>query len=381
MPRHRYDRDAWRCAYLIQDTLSLTRQTMLHDQARWAQPVVEQLPQIAGSSVQLARAVSHPRFNSAPRIIAERLLRQLHTTARDMQVLIEQHVRDTCPPTPPLRDLLGELDQLASEFGEWRYDDPDNELSVTTEPICLEGIELGPFEIRLRLGQPITQLMGQLCWVQAVEPNPASTNEEVTHPHVSGEVVCVGDYGPELVRALRCGRVCDFFLMIRSILTTYNPNSPYISLDEWDGEPCADCGRSTDEDSRCTCEPCDRSVCDDCISSCPHCDATLCYGCVTMCRSCETSSCAECITPCVDCGDLVCPDCIEEDLCPTCLENQHDEDDPEDNNEEEDPCEEDNNDSPPPRSAPPPSAQEPTADLPAVHRHGMGQAGLPLPPR
>lgn len=309
---------------------------MLHEHARWVEPVVAQLPQITRTSGQLARAVSRSRCNAASTRIAQRLQRQLQTTARDMQVLSNQLASETCPPILGVRDLLGELDQLASEFGEWNYDTPSSELSVTTEPIHLEGIELGSFSIRLRLGQPITQLIGRLCWVQALEPNPASGNSEVTHPHVSGEAVCVGDYGPELARALRSGRVCDFFLMIRSILTTYNPGSPYVSLDEWHGEPCADCGRSTDEDDRSSCQACDRSVCDDCISTCPHCDTSLCFGCVTTCRSCEQSSCAECLATCNGCGAIVCPDCIEDELCPTCLENRDDDDDnPEEDNEEQ----------------------------------------------
>ena len=338
MPRHHYDRQALRCAYQIVATMQLTRQSMHHDHARWVMPVVEQLPQIARTSAQLARAASYPRFKSAPGIVTKRFLRQLHSAMRDMSVLRDQLVQECCPPTPSLRDLLGELDQLESEFGAWTYDDSVSELSVTTEPIHLEGIDLGPFQIRLRMGQPITQLMGRLCWVEALEPNPAAGNSEVTHPHVSGEAVCVGDYGPELVRSLRAGRVCDFFLMIRSILTTYNAGSPYVSLDDWYCEPCSDCGRSISEGGRYTCEACDRTTCDDCISSCSHCDTTLCYGCVTMCRSCEASSCTECLTPCTDCGDRVCPDCLEDNLCPTCLENhnEQEEEGDEDNDEEVD---------------------------------------------
>jgi hypothetical protein len=333
MPRHHYDRQALRCAYQIQATLQMTRQAMYHDQARWVMPVVEQLPQLARASAQLARSASHPQFTTAPRIATERFLRQLHSAMRDMSVLRDQIVQESCPPTPALRDLLGELDQLESEFGAWTYDHPVSELSVTTEPIRLEGIDLGPFQIRLRMGQPITQLMGRLCWVEALEPNPAAGNSEVTHPHVSGEAICVGDHGPEMIRALRSGRLCDFFLMNRAILTTYNTGSPYVALDDWYGEPCSDCGRSIAEDDRHTCNECDREVCDDCISSCQHCDTTICHGCVTMCSCCKESSCADCLAPCDGCSELVCNDCFEEGLCPDCLENQHDEQ--EDNEDEE----------------------------------------------
>lgn len=335
MPRHHDDRQALRCAYQVLDVLEQTRSAALQDHARWVEQVLGQLPQVTHTATQFVRSVARARGSVASRILARRLQHQFQITAREMQALSGRLACETCPPTPSLRDLLAELDQLESEFGGWAYDASACELSVTTENISLEGVELGPFEVHLRLGQPVTQLIGHFCSAQALEPNPAASNPEVTHPHVSGEAICVGDFGPDLVRSLRGGRICDFFLMIRSILTTYNAHSPYVSLDEWHGEPCSDCGRSVDEDGRYCCEACDRSVCDDCISSCPHCDSTLCYGCVTMCRGCEKSSCAECLAPCADCGDLVCPDCIEDDHCPNCLENRDDEDDPEEETSEE----------------------------------------------
>lgn len=327
MPRHSYDRLALRCAYQIQDTLRLTQQSVLHDHARWVMPVLEQFPQLAWLSTQLARAVSQPRYANAATIADRRLRRQLQATARDLRILSDQLDSSVNLSTPALRDLLGELDQLDSEFGAWDYDDAVSELSVTTEPIRLEGIELGRFEVRLRLGQPITQMMGRLCWVEALEANPAASNSEVTHPHVSGGSICIGDAGPELLRALHDGRVCDFFLMVRSILCNYNPGSPYVALDEWYGEPCSDCGRTVHEDDRYVCDDCDRMFCDDCITSCQHCDKTICFDCVTTCRSCKESSCADCLTPCEAYGDAVCPDCLDDNQCTTCMETQHEQED------------------------------------------------------
>lgn len=335
MPRQRYDRHAWRCAYQILDTLHRTHQAIVQDHARWVETVLEQLPQITRTAHQLTRSVAHDRFSATSRIMTQRLQYLLQTTSCDLQVLNRQLACDACPPIPSLRDLLGELDQLESEFGDWHYDAGAKALHVTTDAIHLEGVELGPFRIRLCLGQLFSIPIGQLCWAEALEPNPAASNDEVTHPHVSGEGICVGDFGPELFRALRCGRICDFFLMIRSILNTYNPHSPYVSLDQWYGEPCDDCGRSINADDRNHCEACERSVCDDCISCCRHCDTSICYGCATMCRSCEKSSCAECLAPCLDCGDLICPNCIEDELCPTCMENRDDQHDQKEVSKEE----------------------------------------------
>ena len=172
MPRHHYDRHALRCAYQIQATLQLTRQAILHDHARWVVPIVEQLPRIVRYAALLTRAVARSPDSAATCLVDKLLKHQLQSTAREMQALNGQLACESCQPIPPLRDLLGELDQLESEFGEWTYEDTVSTLCVTTESINLEGIELGPFVIRLRLGQPISQSMGQLCSVEALEPNP-----------------------------------------------------------------------------------------------------------------------------------------------------------------------------------------------------------------
>lgn len=326
MPAQRYDRQAWRCAYQVLDTLDRTREAVIDDHACGAQQVSAQFPQITRTSNTLLSAVGSTRYSAASSLIAQRLRHQLQTVTRDLQLLGGQLARVHSPLVPSLRDLLGELDQLGCEFGNWRYDTVTRALSVTTEGISLEGIALGRFTIHLRLDQPFLPPIGELITVDALEPNPAAANPEVTHPHVSGEGLCVGDSGPDLMRALGEGRLCDCFLIIRSVLRTYNPASPYVSLDEWDGEPCADCDRSVTDDDSADCEGCERRVCHDCITACPHCEASFCYGCITRCRCCEKSSCDDCLAACTDCGDLVCPDCIEDDLCPTCLENRHDQD-------------------------------------------------------
>ncbi len=38
--------------------------------------------------------------------------------------------------------------------------------------------------------------------------------------------------------ALEQGRLCDFFSLVRSILNTYSPDSPYVSLYDWCGVAC-----------------------------------------------------------------------------------------------------------------------------------------------
>jgi hypothetical protein len=129
-------------------------------------------------------------------------------------------------PAPPFRDLLEELRQAEEEFGELRYDREERFLAATTDPIELEGIHLGRFEVRLMLRGLANGNADAAVRVVALDPNPAATNEAVTHPHVSDERLCAGDATMPLQRALAAGRVCDAFLLVQSVLETYNAGSP-----------------------------------------------------------------------------------------------------------------------------------------------------------
>src|SRR5678815_5899637 len=84
--------------------------------------------------------------------------------------------------------------------------------------------------------------------IVAIDPNPAATSEDTTHPHVRDHQLCAGDATVPIKAALREGRICDAFLAVNAVLHHYNPGSAYVSLDEWSGTPCADCGRITDEE-------------------------------------------------------------------------------------------------------------------------------------
>ena len=151
---------------------------------------------------------------------------------------------------PTQRQLFLDLIALENEFDEVRYDLKHHGLSVVTEAIALEGIELGRFEIELNLDN----------WgyyeVIAIDPNAAASNSETTHPHVQEKGLCEGEGRMPIRRALKQGRVLDFFLLVRQILQTYNPGSAFISLNQWHGVDCRDCGQLTNEDERDCCEQC-----------------------------------------------------------------------------------------------------------------------------
>ncbi|MCP4259366.1 MAG: hypothetical protein GY774_17925 [Planctomycetes bacterium] len=158
--------------------------------------------------------------------------------------------------------------------------------------------------------------------VVALDPHPAATDEDVTHPHVSDRKLCEGDGAVTIRLALEQSRLFDFFSMIRSILSTYNPDSPYVSLDDWHGEPCYDCGYVMSRDDIYYCSYCDHDFCSECSTYCRCCDEGCCVGCAEQCPYCEDHVCMNCMRECVECNSLYCSSCLEENVCPNCKEEE-----------------------------------------------------------
>jgi len=177
---------------------------------------------------------------------------------------------------PQLADVFAELTQIKQDFGELNFDFNEKTISVTTESVELDGILFGSFEIRLSVDE-ISKLYDDSTYrVVALEPNPAATDDNVTHPHVSSERLCEGNGHIAIRRAIEQGRLCDFFAMVTSILQTYNPDSPYVSLSDWDGFCCYDCGYTISGDECYYCEDCERDYCSSCSTYCQICDTTIC---------------------------------------------------------------------------------------------------------
>jgi hypothetical protein len=256
-------------------------------------------------------------------LAAAKVREELQELLRCLPADIEQVVRQMPPasdehPVLPLAELVLELEHLEEEFGPWKYDKADNALFVTTESIALNDLQFGPFEIRLlldHLGRPSRSG----CYkVVALDPHPAASNDAVTHPHVSDEHLCEGEAMAPIQAALAEGRLADFFILVRCVLTTYNPSSPYVSLDDWEGIACHDCGHVTDDGSRYYCDDCNHDFCDDCVGICHCCDESRCQGCLEECPACQESVCSHCLKRCRDCGERCCESCLEEDQCPEC---------------------------------------------------------------
>lgn len=274
------------------------------------------------------RAIERGWLSSAEKVIS-RVNRNLNDFSYYLQKFKELVNADETV-LPKLSDIYAELVQIEQEFGEIKFDSNEKAISVTTEPITLNDIPLGPFEVKLSIEQ-ISKLYSDAPFrIIALEPNPAGSNDSVTHPHVSEERLCEGDGHVSIRSAIEQGRFCDFFTMAINILQTYNPDSPYISLDDWEGLSCYDCGCTVSGDDCYYCEYCDRDYCSECSTYCQKCDTTVCLGCACECPSCNEPVCQSCTAKCKDCEQTFCKDCLDEEgLCQNCQEQRKEDSDEE----------------------------------------------------
>lgn len=267
-------------------------------------------------------ALQH-HWRTASDRIQTRTIRNISDLNSDIQTL-KEHLDQKIPKIPSASDIVAELIQLEDEYGQLQYNPEEKTLSVNTDSIELEEVCLGSFEIRLHLNMLHRLDKGSPYYIIALEPNPAAASNDITHPHVSNEILCEGD-GTILIRkALEQGRLADFFSLVVGILNTYNSSSPYVALDEWQGSPCYDCGYIVNREESYFCEHCQNDYCSQCSSYCKICETTTCFGCLTECPDCNDPVCKDCYGTCRDCEREVCQDCLEEGLCYVCIENRKD---------------------------------------------------------
>jgi hypothetical protein len=292
-----------------------------NDLAERTQDLVVQQQVLARLSDTLATATTRG-WHAAASVVRERLLAQ----AARVQGACAELGRDRGGRRlrrASVADLLADLRQLEDEFDRVEVQLRERQVRVTTGPITLDGISLGPFSIRLDLTRLVARRDASAFAVVAEAPNPASGSGEVTHPHVSGESLCAGEATVPIAAALAEGRIADAFCLVSAVLHTYNASSAYVQLSAWEGVGCADCGGSVDRDDLCYCESCDGDYCASCISSCGRCDRTLCMGCMDEDADGEPV-CGRCARECRRCGgaaeaahlrrqDGLCDDCLAED--------------------------------------------------------------------
>ncbi|MCA8996350.1 MAG: hypothetical protein KDA80_05190, partial [Planctomycetaceae bacterium] len=228
------------------------------------------------------------------------------------RLLVEERRQQQTIPSE--RMVVDELRSLASEFEQVAYDRQSQELVAVTEPITLDEVDLGPFEIRLQLNG-----IDKLCYrIVALDNRSARGSSRVSHSHVQDETLCEGDGHHAIAVALEEGRLGDFFLLVRQILRTYNSASAYVYLSDWDNVTCTDCGDSVVPSESSGCDRCEETLCESCCCLCDHCDATLCNQCREGCLGCDDRFCTNCLSACADCEEPCCPECLFEGRCPDC---------------------------------------------------------------
>ena len=221
-----------------------------------------------------------------------------------------------CPASP--REMYDDLVGLHDEFQRVDWNTRQFTLSVETAPIRLEGRYLGPFQIEL---QWRNHRQSSAYRVISLDPHPAAQDESTTHPHVQGEQLCEGEGSRPIAACLAAGRWFDFFLLVRSVLTTYNAESPFISLDRWDGTLCYDCDCGLSEEDAYRCCRCERYLCGECRRCCSACEESVCAGCARVCEVCEDDLCVSCAADCRRCERTCCASCLPENQnCDICHE-------------------------------------------------------------
>lgn len=226
----------------------------------------------------------------------KRAKNQVNRLAVRIQQVLSKLTNDPRAEKPTVACICAELEQLQNEFKESDFNLDTVTVSVITSPITLEGIYLGPFRIQLNIDKISSGAPADCFDVIAMEPHPAADSPHVTHPHVSAERLCTGDATAPLSKALMSGRLCDFFLLIRSVLNAYNSDSPYVPLKEWEGEyhECYDCGLHIQPNESYRCPSCNRWFCKDCITTFPCCDLQICSLCLQDMKHIDRTRCDDC---------------------------------------------------------------------------------------
>jgi len=323
-------RRLWQVAGAIRDQLYAIRLNRFREAQGQVQSLSSDLAELESIRRKLGLCVARGWTAAAGSLMeqATRLFRGLNYSSKDAELALNRPEVSI----PNVRDVLEELLQAEEEFEKLRYYREDQILAIVTDAVELEGVYLGDFEVQLHIAALGAPGFRSTYRILALDPHPSVRNEAVTHPHVSEERLCAGDAGAAIDTALTGGRICDFFMLVRSVLTNYNRDSAYVTLEDWDGATCHDCGSVMSEDDTYYCTSCDYEFCGECSSCCSRCGETTCSGCLEQCPACEDHVCGGCMTTCPECGRALCRRCREEARCPCLEEEPENEEESNDNN-------------------------------------------------
>ena len=233
-----------------------------------------------------------------------------------------QKIYSVADEKPSLQDIYAEAKAL-TKLGNFSYNLKEGTLSYRVNDISFtrehnDDLYLGDFSIVFDFFafEEYALLAKNCISIISHHENYSATNSSVPHPHVENERMCMGDATTLVNKALEEARLTDLFDILESTLRTYNPSSPYVDIESWEGETmnCVDCGDV---------------ICEEDTIYCEHEQEHFCSNCVSLCERCHTYTACRILNSCVDCKDDVCPDClyIDDDdfVCKGCYDDREEE--------------------------------------------------------
>jgi len=316
-------RIANRIAYNLQDVFN-KRFNYINERSRFLR-----------EALRSAQITSKSPIEQLPEPMRAQLLEELSQARRYIEeILANRTVLDQKPPS--LSDAYEGLVELLCARPDVKVEFYPNlqetHICLVTDYIEIEGVDLGRFLIRLVLRWVGCERANRIYYVEALDPNPCGADPELTHPHVSNDILCEGDGQAAITSALGNYMLLDFFRAVEGILNNYNPSGAYHSIEDWGGFECEYCGRRFSEDEIYACGECGGCFCTNHIAICNACQETYCLGCLVTCEGCrrffcgshiaahcnrcDIPLCVDCVESCEDCQGIFCSDCLAE--CEKC---------------------------------------------------------------
>lgn len=202
-------------------------------------------------------------------------------------------------PAVTADQLRGEVAALRASYADVSVEWSEYRLVLewTTPRVVLEGINLGRFRVTLGVTLDPDIVDFDELNVEALEPNPSTHNDELTHPHVLGGNICMGNGHFVFLWAVQSGRLADAADILWSVLRTWSDGHfDGGNMYEWNGYACDNCGAVHDE-SPWRCRVCRDEVCGDCSSRCDECEESVHDGCSSECE-CGRTLCTKCACNC-----------------------------------------------------------------------------------
>lgn len=104
-----------------------------------------------------------------------------------------------------------------------------------------ENIFIGDFDAYLFIRDSAPYSSINLSFTNDNWRQKPGSGRKYEHPHILDTGACLGDFYNQLYRFQRSGHISEMLITIGEFLTSYNPNSIFISVDYWK-DRYLDCG-------------------------------------------------------------------------------------------------------------------------------------------